>query len=166
MYYFWLTIIAIIILFHGHLRPVVVHCEWLSTVLSTVNIFNNYIKKSIDFFYPPVMKTERHISLAYLHLLLIKWDSLLIFLSISLKTSSLFCRSGLTCNLLSSFFFRPVWKIASHVLGQPCHQQTTNLLTWIFETNALQYVHSWYYAPNAWHNQWLDAAADKLTLKS
>ena len=39
------------------------------------NSFNYYKKNQYIFIYDPVMKTERHISLVHLHLLLPKFDS-------------------------------------------------------------------------------------------
>ena len=61
------------------------------------------IKKSINFCFYPVMKAERQISLTHLHLLSPKSDifSFTGLFSTGLKT--LFCRPGLTCNIIRLF---------------------------------------------------------------
>ena len=58
------------------------------------------------FVYNPVMKTERHISLAHLHLLSTKSDTYYYSFSLRLKTSSLFCRPGLMHNFIYFAFYR------------------------------------------------------------
>ena len=55
------------------------------------------------------MKTERHISLAQLYLLLYKSNTLLFFFSTSLKTLPLFCGLGQSRNIIQHHFFILFW---------------------------------------------------------
>ena len=60
------------------------------------------------------MKTQGHISLAHLHLLLPKYNTLLVF-STSLKTSSFFCRPALTRNIIiRCLLICLVWSVGKH----------------------------------------------------
>ena len=72
------------------------------------NTFNYNGKNRQFFFNNPVMKSERHISLAHLYLLSSKSDTLLFSFPSVWK---LFCQSGLYLDLLFVILFWPVGKI-------------------------------------------------------
>ena len=63
----------------------------------------NNNKNINDFCLKPLMKIERHISLAHLHLLSTK--KIIKFLSDGFKTSSLFCQPRLTRKIIRLSFF-------------------------------------------------------------
>ena len=66
------------------------------------------IKKSIDIFYNPVMKSERHIPLANLHLLKPKSDSILFFFRRFAKFVGFFLLTRTAPQYFLSLFFWPV----------------------------------------------------------